>query len=141
MEEGQGVELPIGLLLRHIGLLGRQIVADDESVRTVSVEAKLRQQVLGGLEEGVGGHQLVVVDPPDYSPLWERAHDDDCLISRHVQILAVEVDVPDAAHVLVVFPEDLGLVGVLEGEEPESLVVSPGGEERAIRVEQDASLV
>ena len=116
-------------------------MADNESVRTVSVEAKLRQQVLGGLEEGVGGHQLVVVDLPDYSPLWERAHDDDCLISRHVQILAVEVDVPDTAHVLVMFPEDLGLSGVLEGEESESLVVSPGGEERAIRVEQDASLV
>ena len=134
------MELPIGLLLRHIGLLGRQIVADDESVRTVSVEAKLRQRVLGRLEESASGHQLVVVDPPDYSSLWERARDD-CLISRHVQILAVEVDVPDTAHVLVMFPEDLGLVGVLEGEEPESLVVSPGGEERAIRVEQDASLV
>ena len=134
------MELPIGLLLRHIGLLGRQIVADDESVRTVSVEAKLRQRVLGRLEESASGHQLVVVDPPDYSSLWERARDD-CLISRHVQILAVEVDVPDAAHVLVMFPEDLGLPGALEGEEPESLVVSPGGEERAIGVEQDASLV
>ena len=118
------MELPIGLLLRHIGLLGRQIVADDESVRTVSVEAKLRQRVLGRLEESASGHQLVVVDPPDYSSLWERARDD-CLISRHVQILAVEVDVPDAAHVLIVFPKDPGLSGVLEGEESESFIVSP----------------